>query len=102
MDDQFISFYRKNNNYSQTFDVLLDSSEGPHIQMELINTNEDKILRHSGFEFRKTRDHSQRIYVGNYIQMDIKNFIVRITSGKTHNVTEHKFVVMHDGSIIKL
>jgi len=61
---------------------------------DLINKNEDKILRHSAFEFRKTRDHSQRIYVGNYIRMGIKNFIVLITSGKTYNVTEQEFVVM--------
>lgn len=102
MDEHVVSFYRKSGTYRQTLDLLLDFREGTHIQMDLIDKNEDKILRHSAFQFRKSQDRNQKIFVGNYIERGINNFIVRITSGKTPNVKDHEFVVMQDGSIIKL
>jgi hypothetical protein len=102
LDDHTVSFFRKSDIFTQTLDLLLDFKEGTPIQMDLIDRNEDRILRHTSFDFRKTQDHRQRIYVGEYIMMGVTNFTVRITSGKTYNVTDYKFVVMQDGSIIKL
>ena len=102
LDRHTVTFHRKNQIFSQTLDVMLDFKEGTDIRMLLIDKNRDKILRQSAFQFRKSHDHRQMIYVGNYIEMGIRIFTVRIVSGKTYNVKDHEFVVMEDGSIIKL
>lgn len=102
LDDETVSVYRTSDVFKQTLDFLLDFKDGTPIQMDLIDRNEDRILRHSAFEFRKAQDNRQSIYVGDYIQRGVTNFLVRVVSGKVNNVTDYKFVVMKDGSIIKL
>ena len=101
LDQHTVTFYRGNNKLSQTLDISLDFREGTSVRIVLMDKNEDKILRQSAFAFRKVQDHNQRIYVGDYIEMGIRNFVVRIVSGKAHNVTDYEFVVLEDGSIAK-
>ena len=101
LDQDTVNFYRRNNKLSQTLDVSLDFREGTDVRILLMDKNEDRILRQSAFAFRKVQDHNQRIYVGNYIEMGIRSFLVRIVSGKAYNVTDYEFVVLEDGSITR-
>jgi hypothetical protein len=102
LDRHTTNFYRGDRANGQTLNISLDFKEGTSVQMLLIDKYADKILRQLAIEFRKAQDHSQRIYVGNYIEMGIRNFIVRIVNGKTASVIDHEFVVLDDGGIAKL
>lgn len=103
LSQQIVTFYQDIKPApDQMLNVSLDYKNGTSLQILLLDKKRDQILKQFSFEFNKVQDSNQRIYVGNYIQMGVKNFMVRVINLKTHDETAYEFAVMEGGKLKKM
>jgi hypothetical protein len=90
LDRQTIT-YRPSENHDPFLHVSLDYKTGTKIQLMLVDEMRDVVLKQNTFVFDAKRDTQQKIYIGDYLNKGINNFLVISTNLKTFEKRVYKF-----------
>lgn len=102
LDQQTVGLSQRLQSKNQTvLNLSLHYRDGVDLQILLIDRYNDRVLRQASIKYNKVLDSNRSIFVGEYVAAGISNFMVRIINLKTHQKTDHIFLVAPEGKVLK-